>query len=168
MLIIVYIFNPRINKVIIIIFWSFICIIPPPFMCRTPWIFENYINTRAVLEEMQYVCNPFQTMFHLLSIRCTILLHFSSGICLYQVSNGNIWTMCEICSKLTKYCSGVSIFELEQVNSGWVTVEFHKTNNFFRTCVITRWYIYKIVLNVQSCCKLGHFYILPFPSWSLQ
>ena len=104
----------------------------------------------------------------LVSILSTILLDFSSGMWLFKVNNGNIRTMCEICSKLIHIVLDVSIVDFEQVNSDWVTVEFHKTNNFFSVCVITRWHIYKIIMNFLSHCKLGHFYILPFPCWSLQ
>ena len=111
------------------------CIISPSFMRRTLNFWKLCKHRGCLLEKMQYVCNPFQAMFHLLSILCNILQHFSSAISLFKVNNGNIRTMCEICSKLTKYCSSVSIVDLKQVNSGWVTVEFPKTNNFFRIYV---------------------------------
>ena len=111
------------------------CIISPSIMRRTLNFWKLCKHRGCLLEKMQYVCNPFQAMFHLLSILCNILQHFSSAISLFKVNNGNIRTMCEICSKLTKYCSRVSIVDLKQVNSGWVTVEFPKSNNFFRIYV---------------------------------
>ena len=55
-----------------------------------------------------------------------------AGSYLFKVNNGNIWTMCEICSQLTKYSifnklwtdfaqySIVSIVDFEQVNTGRV------------------------------------------------
>ena len=106
------------------------CIVSPAFMRRFLNFWKLYKHPGCLLEKMQYVCNPFQTMCHLLSILCNILQHFSSGISLFKVNNGNIRA-----KYLTKYCSGVSIVDLEQVNSGWVTVEFPKTNNFFRIYV---------------------------------
>ena len=49
----------------------------------------------------------------LVSILSTILLDFSSGMCLFKVNNGNMRTMCVICSKLIHI---VLIFQLLTLN----------------------------------------------------
>ena len=55
-------------------------------------------------------------------------------IVLFKINNGNIRTMCEICSKLTiktqddvndfTHCSSVSIVDFEPANAGWAIALF--------------------------------------------
>ena len=85
------------------------------------------------------------------------LSYYPAGICLFKITRGNTRTMCEFCSKLTKYtpewhdwlCSGILFVNFEQIShiSAVSNVDFEKIN----ACCVKRYkFLYAIIITLLT------------------
>ena len=85
---------------------------------------------------------------------------YPTGVNLFKVNDGNLRTICEICSKLAiktperRQCFSVSIFDFEQLNTGWdnrslthvtyirLMIHSYRNHSIDLNCKFIDWFLY--------------------------